>query len=72
MDHIERYIWALFIQDHDHINKYCLVNSKLRQANKAVCLDEWLWTVSPLVVEKIQIRHLTDTHAVHITPHLQI
>ena len=38
----------------------------------AISLDQWLLAVSFLVVAKIQIRCLTDMHALHMTPTLQI
>ena len=58
---IEWCIYALFTQDQDKIRKYCAINTQKRDANKAQSLGGYLWTVSSLKKEKIQIRCLTET-----------
>ena len=52
---IEWCIYALFTQDQDKIRKYCAINTQKRDANKAQSLGGYLWTVSSLKKEKIQI-----------------
>ena len=61
---IEWCIYALFIQDQNKIREYC--------ANKAQSLDGYLWAVSSLKKEKIQIKCLIDTHVVDSRPPLTI
>ena len=54
VEQMEWCIWASFIHKHECINKYCLVNSKLRHDNMAVSLDGLLWAVSSLFVGKLR------------------
>ena len=49
-----------------------MVETKIRHANLAVNLDGYMWAVSSLVGEKLQIRCLTDTYIEEITPPLKI
>ena len=69
---IEWCMSVLFIHYLVHIYKYCLVNSILSPAIMTITLDWWLWAVSSLKAEKLQIRCLTEMHFVHISPPLQI
>ena len=72
MGKIEWCIYALFTQDQDKIRKYCAINIQKRDANKAQSLGGYLWAVSSLKKEKIQIRCLIDTHVEDIKPPLTI
>ena len=65
-------VYALFIQDEDRIKRDCSMNFKPRKANMAQSLGGYLWAVSSLVGEKMQIRCLTETHVEVIKPPLQI
>ena len=65
---IEWCIYALFTQDQDKIREYCAINTQKRDANKAQSLGGYLWAVSSLKKEKIQIRCLIDTHVEDIKP----
>ena len=65
-------VYALFIQDEERIKRDCSVNFKPRKANMAQSLGGYLWAVSSLVGEKMQIRCLTETHVEVIKPPLQI
>ena len=69
---IEWCIYALFTQDQDKNREYCAINTQKGEANKAQSLDGYLWVVSSLKKEKIQIRCLIDTHVVDIRPPLTI
>ena len=69
---IEWCIYVLFTQDQDKIRKYCAINTQKRDANKAQSLGGYLWAVSSLKKEKIQIRCLIDTHVEDIKPPLTI
>ena len=65
-------IYALFIQDQERIKKDCTMNFKPREGNLAQSLGGYLWTVSSLVGEKMQIRCLQETHIELIKPPLQV
>ena len=72
VDLVEWCIYALFIQDEEKIKKNCIMDFKDRKANLAQSLGGYMWAISSLVGEKIQIRCLTETHVVEIKPPLQI
>ena len=69
---LEWCIYALFIQDQGKINKHCELDFKDRKASLAQSLGGYMWAISSLVGEKIQIRCLTETHVEEIKPPLQI
>ena len=72
---IEKLEWcayALFAQDQNRIRQYCAINTQKRDANRAQSLDGYLWAVSSLKKEKMQVRCLLDTHVVDIKPPLTI
>ena len=72
IERIERCIYALFIKDSDRIAKFCLVETKIRHANLAVSLEDYMWGISSMATTKLQIRCLTDTYLEEITPPLKI
>ena len=65
-------IYALFIQDQKRIKKDCTMSFKPREGNLAQSLGGYLWAVSSLVGEKMQIRCLQETHIEQIRPPLQV
>ena len=72
---VERINWcvyALFINDYDTIKRDCLLTTLARTTNLAYSLDGYLWAISALALEKLQIRCVMETHIVQITPPLQI
>ena len=72
---IEKLEWcsyALFTQDQNKIRQYCAINTQKWDANRAQSLDGYLWAVSSLKKEKMQVRCLLDTHVVDIKPPLTI
>ena len=72
---IEKLEWcayALFAQDQNKIRQYCAINTQKWDANRAQSLDGYLWAVSLLKKEKMQVRCLLDTHVVDIKPPLTI
>ena len=72
---IEKLEWcayALFAQDQNKIRQYCAINTQKWDANRAQSLDGYLWAVSSLKKEKMQVRCLLDTHIVDIKPPLTI
>ena len=69
---VEWCVYALFIQDEERIKRDCSMNFKPRKANIAQSMGGYLWAVSSLVGEKMQVRCLTETHVEVIKPPLQI
>ena len=69
---VEWCVYALFIQDEERIKRDCTMNFKPRKANIAQSMGGYLWAVSSLVGEKMQVRCLTETHVEVIKPPLQI
>ena len=65
-------IYALFIQDQERIKKDCTMSFKPREGNLAQSLGGYLWAISSLVGEKMQIRYLQETHIKQIRPPLQV
>ena len=65
-------IYALFINDKDQIERNCLLRTINRSTNLAYSLDGYLWAISALVTERLQIRCVMETHVITITPPLQI
>ena len=69
---VEWRVYALFIQDEERIKRDCSMNFKPRKANVAQSMGGYLWAVSSLVGEKMQVRCLTETHVEVIKSPLQV
>ena len=69
---VEWCVYALFIQDEERIKRDCTMNFKPRKANVAQSIGGYLWAVSSLMGEKMQVRCLTETHVEIIKPPLQV
>ena len=72
---IEKLEWCtytLFAQDQNKIRQYCAINTQKRDANRTQSLDGYLYAVSTLKKEKMQVRCLFDTHVEDIKPPLTI
>ena len=65
-------IYALFINDINKIKKNCILKPLNQTTNLAYSLDGYLWAISALATEKLQIRCVMETHVVTIHPPLQI
>ena len=65
-------IYALFINDINKIKKNCILKPLNRTTNLAYSLDGYLWAISALASEKLQIRCVMETHVITIHPPLQI
>ena len=72
IEKIEWCSYALFAQDQNKVRQYCTINTQKRDANRVQSLDGYLWAVSSLKKEKMQVRCLLDTHVVDIKPPLTI
>ena len=56
-------IYALFINDIHKIKRNCVLKPLNRMINLAYSLDGYLWAISALASEKLQIRCVMETHA---------
>ena len=65
-------IYALFINDINKIRRNCILKPLNRTTNLAYSLDGYLWAISALASEKLQIRCVMEMHVVTIHPPLQI
>ena len=65
-------IYALFINDMHKIKKNCILNTLNRTTNLAYSLDGYLWAISALGSEKLQVRCVMETHVITIHLPLQI
>ena len=65
-------IYALFIYDKGRIKRDCFLRTLNWTTNLAYSLDRYLWAVSALAAEKLQIQCVMETHVITIKPPLQI
>ena len=72
IDNMKWCIYALFINDKYWIKKDCFLKTLNRTTNLAYSLDGYLWSISALAAEKLQIRCIMETHIITIQPPLQI
>ena len=61
-------IYALFINDKEQIEKNCFLKTINRTTNLVYSLDVYLWAISALAAEKLQIRCVMETHVIMIKP----
>ena len=54
------------------IRRECLLKTLARTTNLTYSLDGYLWAISSLAAEKLQIRCVMETHIITIKPPLQI
>ena len=65
-------VYALFIQDEEWVKEYCKYTISKVEQNSALSLVGYLWAISVVATETLQIRCLLETHVVTIHPPLQI
>ena len=65
-------IYALFIQDEERVKRYCRYTINKVEQNLALSLGGYLWAISTVATETLQIRCLLETHVTTIHPPLQI
>ena len=51
-------VWALFIKDERMVKNVCTYNIQRRNGNLAQSLGGYLWAISSIAAEKIQVRCL--------------
>ena len=72
VEHMNWCLYALFINDKEQIEKNCLLRTINNTTNLAYSLDRYLWAISALAAEKLQIRCVMETCVITIKPPLQI
>ena len=70
--HITWCIYALFIDDEECIKRDCKYSVSKVSGNRAISLGGYLWAVSSIKQEQLQVRCLEETHVIEIQPPLQI
>ena len=65
-------VYALFINNEECIEKNCILRAINQTTNLAYSLDGYLWAISALATEILQIRCVMETHIMTIKPPLQI
>ena len=71
VEHTNWCIYALFINDEKQIERNCILRTINQTTNLAYSLDGYLWAISALATEKLQIRCVMETHVITIKPPLQ-
>ena len=71
-DRVDWCVLALFIKDEQMVKKVCTYNIQKRNGNLAQSLGGYLWAISSVAAEKIQVRCLKETYIVDIRAVLQI
>ena len=61
-------VHALFVKDHELMNAHCLVESNIQNGNLVINLYRYLWEVSSLDTECIQIYCLEHAHVETVVP----
>ena len=72
VEHTNWCIYSLFINDKDRIKRDSFLKTLNQTTNLAYSLDGYLWAVSALAAEKLQIQCVMETHVITIKPPLQI
>ena len=72
VEHMNWCIYALFINNKDQIERNYLLRTINQTTNLAYSLDGYLWAISALVTEKLQIRCVMETCVITIKSPLQI
>ena len=65
-------IYALFINDEKQIERNCILKTINRTTNLAYSLDGYLWAISALATERLQIRCVMEMNVITIKLLLQI
>ena len=72
VDNTKWCIYTLFINDMHKFKKNCALKMLDQMTNLAYSLDGYLWAISALASEKLQVRCVMETHVITIHPPLQI
>ena len=72
VEHVTWCVYALFIDDEQRIKRDCKYTVSKVSGNRAISLGGYLWAVSSIEQEQLQVRCLEETHIIEIQPPLQI
>ena len=72
MMHITWCIYALFVEDEAWVQRDCKYEVKPFLDNRAQSLGGYMWAISSIEQEQLQIRCLEETHVIQIRPPLQV
>ena len=70
--HITWCVYALFVDDEERIKRDCKYSVTKVSGNRAISLGGYLWAISSIKQEQLQVRCLEETHMVEIYPPLQM
>ena len=62
VESIDWCVYALFVNDYDRVRRDCLLKTLARTTNLAYSLDGYLWAISALAAEKLQMRCVMEMH----------
>ena len=68
VEHVTWCVYALFIDDERRIKRDCRYTVSKISGNRAISLGGYLWAVSSVEQEQLQVRCLEETHMVEIRP----
>ena len=71
-DMVEWCLYTLFQENDKKIDQYCKYQFKQTDSNYATSLGGFMWAISAVITEKLQVRCLTETHVVDIRPPVEI
>ena len=71
-DMVEWCLYALFQENDKKIDQYCKYQFKQTDSNYATSLGGFMWAISAVITEKLQVHCLTETHVVDIRPPVEI
>ena len=69
---VEWCLYALFQENDRKIDQYCKYQFKQTDNNYATSLGGFMWAISAVITEKLQVRCLTETHVITIRPPVEI
>ena len=72
VEHVTWCVYALFIDDEHRIKRDCKYTVSKVSGNRAISLGGYLWAISSIEQEQLQVRCLEETHMMEIRPPLQI
>ena len=72
VEKVEWCLYAIFEQEEENIKQYCTIDTTQQHANMTQSLDGYMWAVSPMKNEKMQIRCLAESNVTDIRPPLTL
>ena len=72
VEHVTWCVYTMFIDDEPRIRRDCKYTVSKVSGNRAISLGGYLWAISSVKQEQLQVRCLEETHMIEIQPSLQI